>query len=90
MQKKSKKTPQRRCVGCYESKNKMDLIRIVRTPEGEYKIDPSGKLSGRGAYICKNASCLETAYKGRKLERSFHEKIRNEIYESLKEMIENL
>lgn len=90
MQKKTKKTPQRRCVGCYESKNKLDLIRIVRTPEGDYKIDPSGKLSGRGAYICKNAECLEKAYKGKKLERSFKEKISNDIYENLKQLIETL
>lgn len=90
MQKKTKKMPQRRCVGCYESKNKLDLIRIVRTPEGDYKIDPSGKLSGRGAYICKNTECLEKAYKGKKLERSFKEKISNDIYENLKQLIETL
>ena len=83
MQKKSKKTPQRRCVGCYESKNKMDLIRIVRTPEGEYKIDPSGKLSGRGAYICPSMACFEKAVKSRGLERSFKMSIPNEVYDSL-------
>lgn len=65
-----KKIPKRICVGCKETKDKKELIRIVRTPDGEVKIDPTGKMSGRGAYICCNIECLRTALAGKYLERA--------------------
>ena len=79
-----KKIPERMCVGCHENHSKKELIRIVRTPEGEFQIDTTGKKSGRGAYICPKMECLEAAIKGHKLEKSFKSKIDNSIYEKLK------
>ena len=58
-----KKMPQRTCMGCNEKKDKKDLIRIVKLPNGEINIDKSGKMPGRGAYICDNIQCLEKAIK---------------------------
>ena len=55
--------PQRSCIGCGEKKDKKDLLRIVRSPEGEYAVDLQGRKNGRGAYLCKNLSCLEKAEK---------------------------
>ena len=59
-----KKIPQRMCVGCQEMKNKKELIRIVRTPESEILLDPTGKKSGRGAYVCPCEACVTKAYNG--------------------------
>ncbi|MCH5199090.1 MAG: YlxR family protein [Oscillospiraceae bacterium] len=84
-----KKIPVRRCVGCGEMKQKKELIRIVRTPEGEICADPTGKKSGRGAYICRSSDCLMKAEKGKKLERSFECRISQEIYSALSEEIAN-
>ena len=66
-----KKTPQRQCVGCGEMKNKRDMIRILKTAEGEIVLDATGKKNGRGAYLCFDRECLEKAIKSRGLERSF-------------------
>lgn len=55
----AKKTPMRMCTGCREMKPKQQLIRIVKTPDGEIKLDTTGRLNGRGAYICKSADCLK-------------------------------
>jgi predicted RNA-binding protein YlxR (DUF448 family) len=82
---KTKKVPLRICVGCQEPKNKKEMIRIVLTPEGNVEIDKTGKKSGRGAYICPQAECLEKAYKEHRLERSLKTKVSNEIYEALKQ-----
>ena len=85
MAKKTRKTPVRMCVGCRERFDKKDLIRIVRTPEGEVRVDTTGKLSGRGAYICKDSTtCLEKARKSKALERHLETEISDEVYESLK------
>ncbi len=65
-------------------KDKRTLIRIVRTPEGSFKLDPTGKANGRGAYICKNATCLAAAQKSKGLERSFKTSIPESIYSQLK------
>ena len=59
----------RMCVGCREMKEKRELIRVVRSPEGEVSLDPTGKKSGRGAYVCRNADCLKRAIRQRQLER---------------------
>lgn len=78
-----KKTPMRMCLGCGEMIPKQMLIRIVKTPEGEIKIDPRGKMNGRGAYICKNAECLKKAHKAKRLERTFKTQISDDIYLTL-------
>jgi len=78
-----KKIPQRKCVGCGVSTNKSDLIRVVRSPDGEISIDLKGKKSGRGAYICKSEDCLKKAVKGKKFDRNFDMKVPEEILGSL-------
>lgn len=78
-----KKIPQRKCVGCNISKDKKELIRVVKSPEGEISIDLTGKKSGRGAYICHDVKCLKLAQKARKLERAFEGQIDSGIYAKL-------
>ena len=78
-----KKIPMRQCLGCREMKPKRELIRVVRSPEGEISIDFRGKEPGRGAYLCKNSGCLEKAIKGKALERAFSAVIPEEVYEKL-------
>ncbi len=85
-----KKIPIRTCIGCSEAKPKKELIRIVKTAEGEVLIDPTGKKNGRGAYICPNAGCLEKAIKTKRLSRAFEMPIENELYELLKKQIEEI
>lgn len=82
-----KKLPQRTCIGCNAQKYKKDLIRIVKNKQGEICLDKTGKLPGRGAYICDNAECLEIAIKSKRLEKSFEMKIDSNIYEELKNRI---
>ena len=84
-----KKLPNRTCIGCGEQKAKKELIRIVKNQAGEIKVDKTGKLPGRGAYICNNSECLEKAVKSKRLEKSFEMKIDSSIYEDLKNTIEN-
>ena len=79
-----KKQPQRTCMGCNAKKDKKDLIRIVKNKSGQITIDKTGKLEGRGAYICDNKDCLEKIIKNKRLERVFDMQISNEIYESLR------
>ncbi len=78
-----KKIPQRQCMGCRERMDKRQLIRVVRTPAGEVQLDFSGKLSGRGAYICPKLQCLQKAQKSRSLERSLEVAIPQEVYDRL-------
>lgn len=82
-----KKIPQRTCMGCNEKKNKTDLIRIVKNSNGEINIDRTGKMQGRGAYICDDIACLEKAIKSKRIERVFETAIENEIYENLRGVI---
>ena len=84
-QKPQKKVPVRRCVGCNTQKPKKELVRIVRSPEGEVSVDLTGKRSGRGAYLCPSAACLAKARKAKRLERTFEVPIPGEIYERLTE-----
>ena len=77
----------RQCTGCREMKPKRELIRVVKSPEGEISIDTRGKKPGRGAYICPNAECLKKAEKSKALERAFDTKIPDEVYESLTEQM---
>ncbi|MBE6101242.1 MAG: YlxR family protein [Selenomonas ruminantium] len=87
---KTKKLPERFCLGCQQSLPKKSLVRIVRSPEGEYAVDATGKLPGRGAYICPKAECFEKAQKSRGLERSFKGKVPQEVYEQLAEQVASL
>lgn len=80
-----KKIPTRRCTGCGEHFPKSALVRILRTPSGEITLDLTGKLSGRGAYICKSISCLRKARKASRLERSLECSVPEEIYEKLEQ-----
>jgi predicted RNA-binding protein YlxR (DUF448 family) len=83
-----KKFPQRQCIGCGEMKNKKEMIRVIKTPEGEIIIDSTGKKNGRGAYLCNSLECLKKAVKSRGLERSLKVSIPREVYEELeKELI---
>ena len=87
---KPKKTPMRMCVGCREMKEKRELIRIVRTPEGVVAVDDTGKRSGRGAYVCRNAECLTRAIRQKQLERQLEITLTNEVSEALTEEIKRL
>ncbi len=78
-----KKIPLRQCVGCREMKEKAQLIRAVRSPEGEVTLDFKGKKPGRGAYLCKNIECLKRARKSRALERAFSQALPPEVYEQM-------
>lgn len=80
-----KKIPTRRCTGCGEHFPKNTLIRVLRTPEGEITLDLTGKKSGRGAYICKNAACLKKARKSRRIESSLECPISEELYNRMEE-----
>lgn len=82
-----KKIPQRTCMGCNEKKDKKDLIRIVKNKDNEILVDKTGKLNGRGAYICNNVECLEKLKKSKRLNRVFETNISDEIYESLRGVI---
>ena len=82
-----KRQPQRTCMGCNEKKDKKDLIRIVKNKENEITIDRTGKLDGRGAYICDNIQCLEKLIKSKRLNKVFDMNISEEIYESLRGVI---
>ncbi len=82
-----KKIPQRRCLGCQGGFDKRDLIRVVRSPEGEISIDFTGKKSGRGAYLCKKEACFKKARKTGILHRQLNCEIGEEIYEELEKEI---
>ena len=86
---KSKKTPQRLCLGCNEMKDKRDMIRVVRSKEGEISLDLTGKKSGRGAYICHSPECLKAARRTRRFERAFSCAISDEIYDGMERELEN-
>ncbi|MDY2612415.1 MULTISPECIES: RNase P modulator RnpM [Lachnospiraceae] len=80
----------RKCVGCQEMKSKKEMIRVIRTSEGEFLLDATGKKNGRGAYICPSKNCLEKAVKNKGLERSFKQSIPREVYEALEKEMEIL
>jgi predicted RNA-binding protein YlxR (DUF448 family) len=80
-----KKTPQRICVGCQLTKGKKELIRIVRTPDLQVMIDPSGKKSGRGAYLCRDLECLQAALAGKRLQRALRTELPPDVVNQLKE-----
>lgn len=85
-----RKIPMRMCAGCCARKPKNELIRVVRTPEGEIVIDATGKKNGRGTYLCRDVQCLNRATKARRLENAFEMQVPPEVYERLKEELEAL
>ena len=85
-----KKIPMRKCVGCQEMKSKKEMIRVIRTQEGEFLLDATGKKNGRGAYICPDMECLKKAIKSKGLERSFKQSIPKEVYETLEKEMSQL
>ena len=83
-----KKIPQRQCMGCRERKAKRELIRVVRLTDGNVSLDFSGKLNGRGAYICPSSECLQKARKAKALERSLETEVPEQVYERLNKELE--
>ena len=79
----AKKIPLRQCVGCGEIKSKKEMMLVIKTPEDEIVLDDTGKRNGRGAYICRERSCLQKAQKSRGLERSLKHAISDEVYDKL-------
>ncbi len=75
----------RKCTGCQEVKDKRELIRVVRDPEGKVSVDRSGRKAGRGAYLCDDPSCLERAIKTKAIARSLEVEITAELYETLRQ-----
>ena len=87
---KTRKTPMRVCAGCQEQKSKKEMIRVIKTAEGEILLDATGRKNGRGAYLCPSMECLKKAVKSRGLERSFKMAIPKEVYEALEKEMEEL
>ena len=85
-----KKIPMRMCVGCREMKPKKELVRIVKTSQGEIKLDTVGKVNGRGAYICKNGDCLKKAIKTGAVNRAFETAVPDAVYKSLEESFKEI
>lgn len=82
-QHKEKKIPLRKCAVCGEHRAKGELVRVVRTPEGEVRIDLTGKLNGRGVYLCRSAACVKKAEKTRRLSSSLSCEVAPDVYEAL-------
>ncbi|MBR3614779.1 MAG: YlxR family protein [Clostridia bacterium] len=82
-----KKKPERTCMACNEQKEKQELLRIVKSKDGIIEVDLTGKKCGRGAYICKNETCLDKLIKSKRLERVFEKEISPELYESIRGVI---
>ncbi len=85
--KAQKKVPIRRCVGCGEGKPKKELLRVVRSAEGQVDLDATGRMPGRGAYICPNAACLAKAQKRKGLQRAFGVPVPDEVFERLTQQL---
>ncbi|MCQ2548703.1 MAG: YlxR family protein [Lachnospiraceae bacterium] len=85
-----KKIPMRQCVGCGEMKSKKEMLRVLKTTEGPIVLDNTGKKNGRGAYLCNDMECLKKARKNKGLERSFKEKIPEQIYDCLEKEFASL
>ena len=83
-----KKVPMRQCLGCREMKPKRELIRVVKSPEGDVSLDFKGKKPGRGAYVCHSAECMKRAEKSRALSRAFGVEIPQSIMEELQKQME--
>lgn len=84
-----KKIPLRKCTGCGEMKPKKELVRVVKTPDDQVLMDLTGRINGRGAYICPNAQCLKIARKSKRIEKSFQMSIPDEVYDKMEEELKN-
>ncbi len=84
---KAKKIPTRMCTGCGEMKAKSELVRLVRSPEGEISLDLTGRKNGRGSYICKSTDCFDKALRKKAFERAFGVKLSEELANSIREEI---
>ncbi len=89
MEKKVKKIPMRQCMGCNEHKPKAELIRVLRSPEGEISLDFVGKKSGRGAYLCRDAKCLKKARKSHRIDKVLECEIPESVYDAMEEELAN-
>ena len=84
------KVPMRQCTGCREMKNKKEMMRVLKTGDGEIRLDTTGRKNGRGAYLCYSLECLEKARKNKGLERSLKTEIPQEVYERLEKEFEEI
>ncbi len=82
-----RRLPQRTCTGCNSKKDKKDLIRIVKNQNGEIKVDLTGKMEGRGVYICKKEECLNKAIKNKRIAKTFETEIDESVYEAVRKFI---
>ena len=85
-----KKVPLRQCIGCGEMKGKKEMMRVIKTAEGDISLDITGKKNGRGAYLCMQKECLQKARKNKGLERSFKMSIPDEVYDALEKEFEQI
>ena len=85
----NKKIPMRQCVGCQEMKNKKEMLRVLKTPEGEICLDTTGKKNGRGAYVCPDKECITKAVKEKRLERALEKPIGDDVLKQLLEDFEH-
>ena len=85
---KIRKVPMRQCAGCGQSLPKGELLRVVRSPEGEISLDRTGRAPGRGAYLCPSAECLKKARKSKRIDRSLETRIPDEIYDRIQKQLE--
>lgn len=81
--------PMRKCTGCNEMKPKKELVRVVRSPEGEVSLDLTGKKPGRGAYVCRDSACLAKARKAKRFDKAFSCDIPDEVYERMEDELKN-
>ncbi len=88
-QQRQKKIPTRMCLGCSQMKPKREMIRVVKPKEGEISIDPTGKKSGRGAYICKDVECFNKARKAHRFEKAFSCTISEQVYDEMERELKN-
>lgn len=87
---KNKKAPMRQCVGCRELRNKKDLMRILKTPDNNVIFDDTGRMNGRGAYICPSVECLKKARRTKAIERSLDISIPDEVYDAIERQMSEL
>ena len=88
MEQKVKKIPMRQCLGCNEHKPKIELLRVVKSPEGEISLDFKGKKSGRGAYICRDLKCLRRARKSHRIDKNLDVTIPDSVYDAMEQELE--
>ncbi len=87
---KTKRVPMRTCVGCHELKKKIELMRVIKTPEGDIVYDDTGRKNGRGAYICPSAECLHKARRSGAIERSLGTAVPDEVYDVIERQMSGI